>query len=88
MAVKKILRTFLFTLLVIYCISAMVFLVSTGGPDDFWQAFNPQYQIDTWLFVFGWSLGNWGYALMIILWLVLFGSIYQIIDKPFFNKFS
>lgn len=85
MSVKKILYSVLYTLLVIYCISAMVFLVSSGGPDDFWQALNPYYQLDTWLFIFGWSLGKWGYVLMVVLWFILFGAIYQFVDKPSFH---
>jgi hypothetical protein len=85
MTFKKIILTAVFTILVIYIVSLVVLLVSSGGPTNYWQAFNPMYQNETWLFVFGWSLGYWGYGLMVILWLLLFWAMYQLINL-FFNK--
>ncbi len=86
MAFKKILLTTAFTILLIYLVSLVVLLVSSGGPTNYWQAFNPIYQHETWLFVFGWSLGNWGYALMVVLWLLLFTVVYQFVNKTFFKN--
>lgn len=86
MTFKKILLTTVFTILLIYLVSLVVLLVSSGGPTNYWQAFNPIYQHETWLFVFGWSLGNWGYALMVILWLLLFTVVYQFVNKTFFKN--
>lgn len=86
MTFKKILLTALFTVLLIYLVSLVVLLISSGGPTNYWQAFNPMYQHETWLFVFGWSLGNWGYALMVVLWLLLFTVVYQFVNKTFFKN--
>lgn len=86
MTFKKILLTTVFTVLLIYLVSLVVLLISSGGPTNYWQAFNPMYQHETWLFVFGWSLGNWGYALMVVLWLLLFTVVYQFVNKSFFKN--
>ena len=86
MTFKKILLTTAFTILLIYLVSLVVLLISSGGPTNYWQAFNPIYQHETWLFVFGWSLGNWGYALMVVLWLLLFTVVYQFVNKTFFKN--
>lgn len=86
MTFKKILLTALFTVLLIYLVSLVVLLISSGGPTNYWEAFNPMYQHETWLFVFGWSLGNWGYALMVVLWLLLFTVVYQFVNKSFFKN--
>lgn len=86
MTFKKILLTTVFTVLLIYLVSLVVLLISSGGPTNYWQAFNPMYQHETWLFVFGWSLGNWGYALMVVLWLLLFTVVYQFVNKTFFKN--
>jgi len=86
MTFKKIILTAVFTILVIYIVSLVVLLVSSGGPTNYWQAFNPMYQHETWLFVFGWSLGYWGYALMVVLWLLLFTVVYQFVNKSFFKN--
>ena len=86
MTFKKILLTALFTILLIYLVSLVVLLISSGGPTNYWEAFNPMYQHETWLFVFGWSLGNWGYALMVVLWLLLFTVVYQFVNKTFFKN--
>ncbi|WP_159691468.1 hypothetical protein [Flavobacterium sp. 9R] len=86
MTFKKILLTTVFTILLIYLVSLVVLLISSGGPTNYWQAFNPIYQHETWLFVFGWSLGNWGYALMVVLWLLLFTVVYQFVNKTFFKN--
>jgi len=87
MTFKKILLTTVFTILLIYLVSLVVLLVSSGGPSNNWQALNPIYQHETWLFVFGWSLGYWGYGLMIVLWLLLFWVVYQFVNL-FFNKYQ
>lgn len=86
MTFKKILLTTVFTFLLIYLVSLVVLLISSGGPTNYWEAFNPMYQHETWLFVFGWSLGNWGYALMVVLWLLLFTVVYQFVNKSFFKN--
>jgi hypothetical protein len=86
MTFKKILLTTAFTILLIYLVSLVVLLISSGGPTNYWQAFNPIYQHETWLFVFGWSLGNWGYALMVVLWLLLFTVVYQFVNKTFLKN--
>ncbi|MGL2999576.1 hypothetical protein [Flavobacterium sp. RSSB_23] len=86
MTFKKILLTTVFTVLLIYLVSLVVLLISSGGPTNYWEAFNPMYQHETWLFVFGWSLGNWGYALMVVLWLLLFTVVYQFVNKTFFKN--
>lgn len=86
MTFKKILLTTVFTVLLIYLVSLVVLLISSGGPTNYWQAFNPMYQHETWLFVFGWSLGNWGYALMVVLWLLLFTVVFQFVNKTFFKN--
>nr|WP_315140822.1 hypothetical protein [uncultured Flavobacterium sp.] len=86
MTFKKILLTTAFTILLIYLVSLVVLLISSGGPTNYWQAFNPIYQHETWLFVFGWSLGNWGYALMVVLWLLLFTVVFQFVNKTFFKN--
>jgi hypothetical protein len=82
---KKIVLSALFTVLLIYLVSLVVLMLASGGPSNPWQAFDPFYQHDTWLFVFGWSLGYWGYVLMVLLWLLLFWAMYQLINL-FFNK--
>lgn len=84
MTLKKILLTTVFTILLIYLVSLAVLLLSSGGPTNHWEAFNPIYQHETWLFVFGWSLGNWGYVLMTVLWLLLFSVVYLFVNKTFF----
>ena len=86
MTFKKILLTTVFTVLLIYLVSLIVLLLSSGGPTNHWEAFNPMYQHETWLFVFGWSLGYWGYALMVVLWLLLFTVVYQFVNKTFFEN--
>ncbi|WP_438065445.1 hypothetical protein [Flavobacterium sp. TSSA_36] len=86
MNLKKILFTALLTVVVIYVISAMVLLVSSGGPSNLWQAFNPLYQHETWMFVFSWSLNDWGIPVMTLLWFLLFYAIFQIVDKTFFDE--
>lgn len=83
---KKIILTVLLTVLFTYIVSSVVLLISSGGPSDYWQALNPIYQHETWAFVFVWSLGNWGFLVMILLWFLLFFAIYQIVDKTFFDK--
>lgn len=86
MTFKKILLSACLTVLVIYLVSLVVLLLSSGGPTNYWEAFNPIYQHETWLFVFGWSLGNWGYALMAVLWLLLFTVVYQLVNKPSYSN--
>ena len=86
MTFKKILLTTVFTVLLIYLVSLVVLLLSSGGPTYHWEAFNPMYQHETWLFVFGWSLGYWGYALMVVLWLLLFTVVYQFVNKTFLKN--
>ncbi|CAM3003022.1 hypothetical protein SAMN05444143_10624 [Flavobacterium succinicans] len=84
---KKIILTAILTVLIIYVVSSVVLLLSSGGPSDYWQAFNPIYQHETWMFVFSWSLGDWGFLVMTILWFLLYSSIFLIVDKPFFEKY-
>lgn len=86
MTFKKILLSACLTVLVIYLVSLVVLLLSSGGPTNYWEAFNPIYQHETWLFVFGWSLGYWGYALMAVLWLLLFTVVYQLVNKPSYSN--
>ena len=86
MTFKKILLTTVFTVLLIYLVSLVVLLLSSGGPTNHWAAFNPMYQHETWLFVFGGSLGYWGYALMVVSWLLLFTVVYQFVNKTFFKN--
>jgi hypothetical protein len=86
MNVKKIILSVIGTVFVIYSVSLVVLLVASSGPSDYWQAFNPIYQHETWLIIFGLSLGNWGYVVMVIAWLLLFWSVYQFVNL-FLNKF-
>ncbi|CAN1515708.1 hypothetical protein MCETHM1_00931 [Flavobacteriaceae bacterium] len=84
MNLKKIILCALLTVLFIYIVSVVVLLIASSGPNNQWQAFDPFYQHDIWLFVFVWSLGKWGYALMVVLWFIIFVAMYQIANKNFF----
>ncbi|MGL5111434.1 MAG: hypothetical protein ACRC6O_02220 [Flavobacterium sp.] len=86
MKIKKIILTAFMTVLIIYVVSLAVLLLSSGGPSDYWVAFNPLYQHETWVFVFSYSLGNWGYLVMTLLWFMLYAAIYQMVDNTFFDK--
>lgn len=86
MVYKNIVLSACLTIVLIYLVSLVVLLLSSGGPTNHWEAFNPLYQHETWLFVFGFSLGNWGYALMVVLWLLLFSVVFQFVNKTLFNN--
>jgi len=65
------------TLLILYIGTGFLLLSDYGAN----KAFNPGEQINTWLFVFGWSMGKLGYVLMAFLILLFFVFIRWLILK-------
>jgi hypothetical protein len=78
---KKISFSFFLSILFTYIISIIILYFTNGNDTNILQIFNPKYQLETWLFVFGWSLGVWGYILMAILFLTIFSLIYRLVSR-------
>ncbi len=86
MNLKRIGVSLILTLLLIYSISVIILFISYRNNENWMQIFNPIFQVETWLFVFGWSLGNYGYFLISLLVLLMFLGIFGILNKYYFKK--
>lgn len=86
MNIKKIVISLLLTFFLIYLISVVILFISYRDNEKWIQILNPIFQLETWLFVFGWSLGNYGYFLMGLLALLIYLGVFGILNKYYFKK--
>lgn len=81
MTYKRLVWSMIISMAILYLVTATL-LIKNG----YERPFHPYTQLDRWIFSFGWSMGDWGYALMTALILLFIGTIYWLMGKFSSNR--